>query len=117
MGFVLRQRREEEDMRAWMLDAVGEPVRPADVPEPKVRPGGGVIDVLAAPVPAYTREVTGGSRGYVPPTPLVLGPTCIGRVTGKAGDVFGVEVGNVVMNSSLLTAGEDEILVGWTGVG
>ncbi|QWF84705.1 L-threonine 3-dehydrogenase [Amycolatopsis sp. CA-230715] len=88
--------------------------------EPSPRGGGAVIEVLAAYVPAYTEVVARGERGPVP-TPLVLGPGCVGRVVSVADDVFNVEPGDVVLDLALLTSGEsedpEEILIGWTGVG
>lgn len=107
-------------MRAWILDSVGERVRVDEVAEPSPRGGGAVIEVLAAYVPAYTEVVARGERGPVP-TPLVLGPGCVGRVVSVADDVFNVEPGDVVLDLALLTSGEsedpEEILIGWTGVG
>ncbi|GAA1953683.1 zinc-binding dehydrogenase [Amycolatopsis minnesotensis] len=79
-----------------------------------------MIDVLAAYVPAYTDAVARGERGPVP-TPLVLGPGCVGRVVSVADDVFNVEPGDVVLDLALLNSGAEtdpaEILIGWTGVG
>ena len=80
-------------MRAWVLDEIGAAVRCDDVPEPVVKPGGAVIEVLAAHIPVYTNAVVNGSRGYVFPTPLVLGPACIGRVEAISDDVFNVGSG------------------------
>ncbi|MEK8171365.1 zinc-binding alcohol dehydrogenase family protein [Streptomyces sp. M19] len=75
--------------------------------------------MLAAHLPAYTAALTQGVRGAVP-TPLVLGPSCVGRVTSVAEDVFNVEPGDVVVNG-LVSTGDvvepEEILIGWTGVG
>jgi threonine dehydrogenase-like Zn-dependent dehydrogenase len=80
--------------------------------------GGGVlVDVLAAHLPAYTRMVVNGNRGGLP-VPLVLGPSCVARVTDVAPDVFHVAPGDVVVDLALLDAGDgDEILVGWVGLG
>ncbi|MEO3872629.1 zinc-binding dehydrogenase [Nonomuraea sp. B12E4] len=93
-----------------------------DVPDPVARPGGVVVDVLAVRVPSYTRQVLDGSLGYDLPTPLVPGPTCVGRVRGVAEDVFGHQVGDLVLCNSLYSSGDavgspDEILIGWTGTG
>lgn len=109
-------------MRAWVLDSVGQSVRCGEVADPVLSSGGAVIRVLAAHLPAYTRAVAGGARGYSLPTPLVLGPACVGLVEAVAEDVFNVAAGDIVLNSSLLSSGDvdglaDEILIGWTGVG
>jgi len=76
-----------------------------------------LVDVLAAHVPAYTKAVVDGNRGGLP-VPLVLGPSCVGRVTAVAPDVFHVAPGDIVLDTALLDAGGgDEILVGWVGLG
>lgn len=102
-------------MRAWTVDAQG--LRLSEVPEPALRGGGVVVEVLAAHLPAYTNVVVSGGRGDLP-KPLILGPLCIGRVTAVAPDVFHVAPGDLVVDTALLDAGDgDEILVGWVGLG
>ncbi len=107
-------------MRAWMLDEEGAGVRVADVAEPQVKGGGAVLTVLAAHVPGYTGVLTTGARGMLP-TPLVLGPACVGRVVSVAEDVFNVAPGDVVLDTGLLLSGSldepEELIVGWTGIG
>jgi threonine dehydrogenase-like Zn-dependent dehydrogenase len=107
-------------MRAWVLDSPGGKVRCDDVAEPASRGGGAIVRVLAAHLPAYTAEVVGNERGTIP-APLVLGPTCVGRVESVAEDVFNVRPGDVVLANSLLGSGDvaepEEVLIGWTGVG
>lgn len=92
----------------------------ADVEEPSVTGGGVVVEVLAAHVPAYTGALTTGGRGMLE-TPLVLGPSCVGRVEAVAGDVFNVAPGDVVLDTGLLRTGDEaspqELIVGWTGIG
>ncbi|MGF6883646.1 threonine dehydrogenase-like Zn-dependent dehydrogenase [Nocardia sp. GAS34] len=92
----------------------------ADVPEPRLRGGGATLDVLSALVPSYTGELVSGGRGGFP-TPIVLGPTGIGRVTATADDVFGVRQGDVVVATALFrshrVADPQEVLLGWTGIG
>ncbi|WP_426503101.1 zinc-binding dehydrogenase [Dactylosporangium sp. McL0621] len=76
-----------------------------------------IVEVLAAHLPAYTRMVVTGNRGGLP-VPLTLGPSCVGRVTEVAADVFHVAPGDIVVDTALLDAGDgDEILVGWVGLG
>ncbi|GHF38794.1 alcohol dehydrogenase [Amycolatopsis bartoniae] len=102
------------------MDEAGKPLRLGEVPEPRVRGGGAVVDVLAVHIPAYTAALTQGARGDLP-TPLVLGAAGIGRVRAVADDVFNVEPGDLVVATALLSTGAadapEEILVGWTGVG
>ncbi|WP_306216137.1 zinc-binding dehydrogenase, partial [Actinoplanes sp. RD1] len=92
-------------------------VRLSEVPEPQLRGGGVLVEVLAAHLPAYTKMVVRGNRGGLP-VPLTLGPSCIGRVIDVAPDVFHVAPGDIVLDTALLDAGGgDEILVGWVGLG
>jgi alcohol dehydrogenase len=106
-------------MRAWMLDEIGADLRLAEVPEPTLRGGGVLVRILASHVPAYTGALLTGVRGGIP-TPLVLGPGCVGRVEAVAEDVFNVRPGDVVVGS-LFRSGDvvepQEVLLGWTGVG
>lgn len=92
----------------------------ADVPEPRLRGGGATLDVLAAYIPAYTGDLVAGGRGGFP-TPIVLGPTGIGRVTATADDVFGVQQGDTVVVTSLFrsnrAADPQEAILAWTGIG
>ncbi|SEB33100.1 D-arabinose 1-dehydrogenase, Zn-dependent alcohol dehydrogenase family [Amycolatopsis tolypomycina] len=102
-------------MQAWI--ATAEDVRLSEVPEPTLKGGGVLVEVLAAHVPAYTNAVVRGNRGGLP-VPLVLGPSCVGRVLAVAPDVFHVEPGDLVLDTALLDAGGgDEVLVGWVGLG
>lgn len=104
-------------MRAWTVASPDNDVRLRDVPPPTLRGGGVLVDVLAAHLPAYTKTVVKGGRGGLP-VPLVLGPSCIARVTDVAPDVFHVAPGDLVLDTALLDAGDgDEILVGWVGLG
>jgi alcohol dehydrogenase len=102
-------------MKAWI--ATAQDVHLSEVPEPTLQGGGVLVEVLAAHVPAYTNAVVRGNRGGLP-VPLVLGPSCVGRVLAVAPDVFHVEPGDIVLDTALLDAGGgDEILVGWVGLG
>ena len=109
-------------MRGVWLEEVGTPWLVTALPDQEVMAGGVLIDVVAVRVPSYTRQVLTGELGYDLPTPLVPGPTCIGRVRELADEVFGVQVGDVVLCNSLYSSGDvvgspDEILIGWTGTG
>jgi len=104
-------------MRAWTVASQDDDVRLSEVPAPTLQGGGVLVEVLAAHLPAYTKMVVKGNRGGLP-VPLTLGPSCIGRVTDVAPDVFHVVPGDIVLDTALLDAGGgDEILVGWVGLG
>jgi alcohol dehydrogenase len=104
-------------MRAWTVASPDDEVRLSEVPPPTLQGGGVLVDVLAAHVPAYTKAVVQGNRGGLP-VPLVLGPSCVGRVAAVAPDVFHVAPGDIVLDTASLDAGGgDEVLVGWVGLG
>ncbi|MEV6627482.1 hypothetical protein AB0M71_41845, partial [Amycolatopsis sp. NPDC051114] len=104
-------------MRAWTVAAHDDDVRLTEVPAPTLQGGGVIVEVLSAHLPAYTKMVVRGNRGGLP-VPLILGPSCIGRVLDVAPDVFHVAPGDIVLDTSRLDAGDgDEILVGWVGLG
>lgn len=107
-------------VKAWTLDSTDDHLRLSDVPEPELRPGGVVLQVLGTQVPAYTRFLTTGGRGAIP-TPTVLGAGGIGVVEAVADDVFNVRPGETVLATSLLPSGSavepEEVLIGWTGIG
>jgi alcohol dehydrogenase len=109
-------------MKAVRLDAPGAALRVDHVTAPPLRSGGVLIDVLAAPVLSYFREVASGERGYLMPTPFTPGSNAIGRVVETADDVEGLEVGGLVFAGSLVRpqspAGRQEsILLGLTADG
>ena len=107
-------------MRAWELNEINNDLHLVNVPDPEVRAGAAVIDVLAVQIPAYTSVITTGLRGSVP-TPLILGTGGVGRVSAVAEDVFGLQTGDVVLNAGLLRSGDvadpQEFLLSWTGIG
>ncbi len=107
-------------MRAWELDETDADLRLVQVPDPQVRAGAALVDVLAVHIPAYTSVLTTGLRGSVP-TPLVLGTGGVGRVRSVADDVFGLRAGDVVLNAGLLRSGDvtdpEEFILSWTGIG
>jgi alcohol dehydrogenase len=107
-------------MQAWTLDSLDTPLRLEELPEPGLRGGGAVLDVLAVQVPAYTRVLTTGGRGGIA-TPTVLGVGGIGRVASVADDVTAVRPGELVLSGGFLSSGRvaepEEVLLGWTGIG
>ncbi|MBY8863102.1 zinc-binding dehydrogenase [Nocardia sp. CA2R105] len=92
----------------------------ADVPEPRLRGGGATLEVLASMIPAYTGQLVAGGRGGFP-TPIVLGPCGIARVTEAADDVFAVQPGDIVAANAMFrsnrTDDPQEVLLSWTGIG
>ncbi|GAA3599747.1 hypothetical protein GCM10022223_14050 [Kineosporia mesophila] len=108
-------------MRAWELnDSDTGGLHLIEAPDPQLRPGAAVVDVLAVHVPAYTAVLTTGLRGHVP-TPLILGTGGVGRVRAVAPDVFGLHLDDVVLNAGLLRSSDitdqEEFILSWTGIG
>ncbi len=107
-------------MKAWQMTALDSGLNLADVPEPRLRGGGATLEVLAAMIPAYTGNLVAGQRGGFP-TPIVLGPCGIARVTETADDVFAVQPGDIVAANAMFrsnrTDDPQEVLLGWTGIG
>jgi threonine dehydrogenase-like Zn-dependent dehydrogenase len=107
-------------MKAWQQKTPESGLELVQIPNPQLRSGGVILDVLAAQVPAYTDVLVGGGRGDYP-TKIVLGVSGIGRVTAVSDDVFGVRTGDIVVANGLFRSGRiadpEEVLLGWTGVG
>ncbi|MFI1994787.1 zinc-binding dehydrogenase [Actinoplanes sp. NPDC020271] len=104
-------------MRAWTVDSPTGGMHLSEVPAPTLQGGGVLVEVISAHLPAYTKTVVTGTRGGLN-VPLVLGPSCVGRVSAVAPDVFHVTPGDIVLDTALLDAGDgDEILIGWVGLG
>jgi threonine dehydrogenase-like Zn-dependent dehydrogenase len=107
-------------MKAWQISSPDSGIRLTELPEPRLRAGGATLDVLAVQIPAYTDVLVAGGRGEFP-TPVVLGPCGIGRVTAIADDVFAVRQGDIVVANGLLRSGRvsepEEALLAWTGIG
>jgi hypothetical protein len=51
-------------MKTALLEAFGEPLKLVNVPDPHAGAGEVVVNVLAAPVLSYAREVFDGTRNY-----------------------------------------------------
>ncbi|MBO1754120.1 zinc-binding dehydrogenase [Allobranchiibius sp. CTAmp26] len=106
-------------MKAWILDSTDAGLRLQEVPDPKVRDGGAVLQMRAVQVPAYTRVLTMGGRGGIA-TPTVLGIGGIGRVLDVGDDVQTVRPGDIALCTGFLETGRladpEEVLLGWTGI-
>jgi len=107
-------------MKAWTLDSTDAPLRLSEIPEPQLRAGAALVQMLGVQIPAYTGALTTGGRGGIA-TPTVLGIGGIARVLTVADDVFNVRPGDLVVTTGFLlsgrTADPEEALLGWTGIG
>lgn len=110
-------------MKALWLEKAGEPLAVCDVPDPALREGGAVVRVLAAPFVSYMGSVLSGDLDYfVLPTPFIPGANGIGILETVAGDVPGLEPGQMVFldphtRTHVTTAVSDDILIGLTAIG
>ncbi|AXC15200.1 Alcohol dehydrogenase, zinc-binding [Acidisarcina polymorpha] len=108
-------------MKAVYLQATNKPLLVKDVPEPRLRAGGAIVQVKSAPVLSYMRQVVTGKLGYSMPLPFIPGNAGIGEVVEVADDVFDFKPGQLVFMDpyvgSRTNGGEyDDILIGLTGL-
>ena len=109
-------------MQAAILKAFGTPLEIGTMPDPELRPGDVVVDVVAAGVLAYTAEVLSGARNYVMPLPIVPGPGSIGRVRAVGADATRLEPGDWVFCDPTVRSRDDALapdimLQGWSARG
>lgn len=83
-------------MKAVILPSVGTPLVVKDVPEPELGTGEVLVEVVASHVLAYAGDVLSGKRGYVFDTPMIPGPSCIGRVRAVGADSTTLAAGDWV---------------------
>lgn len=74
------------------MRAVGQPLEPADVPEPKIGPGEIGIDIAACGVCRTDLHIIDGDLDR-PELPLILGHQIVGRVSEVGTEVEGLELG------------------------
>lgn len=109
-------------MKAARLYEVGSPLKVEDVPEPTLRSGGAIVQILSSHVPNFMSGIISGALDYyVMPLPFTPGPGAIGIVAAVADDVFGLEVGQKVfcdldMSSKTIGAPPEKILIGITAL-
>lgn len=105
-------------MKAAVLERVGANPVVRDVPAPAPAAGEVVVDVLAAPVISYAREIFDGSRSYPLVTPLIPGCGAIGRVVALGPDATRLIVGDKVFCDPTVRSRDDAVspdimLHGW----
>lgn len=105
-------------MLAARLHATGADLLVERVPTPVMRPGGALIRVEAAQVPAFTHAVQAGEFPFTLPTPYTLGSSAVGVVEAVADDVFGLRRGERVFCDPYLTVEQPgaepaALIIGW----
>ena len=96
-------------MKAAILKAFGTPLVVEDVPAPTLGTGEVIVDMVAAGVLSYSREVYSGERQYLLETPVVPGSSGIGRVRAFGPDATRLAVGDWVFCDSTVRSRDDAI--------
>lgn len=109
-------------MRAAVLRSFGSPLEVASLPEPEPGAGEVVVDVVAAPVLSYAREVFSGAREYPLLVPLVPGCGAVGRVRAAGPDRTRLQAGEWVFCDPTVRSRDDAVspdlmLQGWNAHG
>ncbi|RBP02565.1 alcohol dehydrogenase [Roseiarcus fermentans] len=96
-------------MKAAILKAFGSPLVIEDVPAPVLGTGEVIVDVVAAGVLSYAKEVFSGQRPYLLETPVVPGAGGIGRVRAFGPDATRLSVGDWVFCDPIVRSRDDAI--------
>lgn len=108
-------------MKAVYLEKPGAPLKVIDQPEPKLRAGGAIVKVSAAPILSFMKKVVSGELGYAMATPWIPGPNAVGVIDSLADDVVGLKPGDQVfvdphIYTHTATDAYDGILLGLTAL-
>ncbi|ETN36681.1 uncharacterized protein HMPREF1541_08959 [Cyphellophora europaea CBS 101466] len=74
-----------------------EPLALEEIPIPTAEPGSAVVQVLAAGVISYTRDIYDGTRKYPYVTPLTAGSSAVGRIHAVGPDSTALRQGQLVI--------------------
>ncbi len=109
-------------MKAALLTAFRSPLAVETLPDPILGTGEVIVDVVAAPVLPYAREVFSGERQYLLTLPVVPGIGAIGRVRAVGPDATRLAVGDWVVCDPTVRSRDDALtpditLQGWSARG
>jgi len=113
----------DSHFKAWILPALGAPLRLEERNMPEVNPAGVLVRIESAMVLSYMEKVLNGSTKYaIPQLPFVPGTNAIGVVHSVGADVSHVAKGDRVFLSPRLIINEfaespSQILIGLTAMG
>ncbi|KIW05799.1 uncharacterized protein PV09_03008 [Verruconis gallopava] len=94
--------------KALVQEVKTHPLELKQVPTPKPTPGSAILRIVSVPVISYAREVYDGTRSsYVYPTPLIPGPSAIGRVVAVGPDAVKLKEGDLVFIDCLIRGRDD----------
>lgn len=88
--------KESANMKAAILRSFGESLEIVNLPDPSLGTGEVIVDVVAAPVLSYMKEVISGERQNLFDLPQVPGAGAIGRVRAVGPDSTRLSVGDWV---------------------
>ena len=109
-------------MKAAVLKTFGSPLSVEDTPDPTLGTGEVVVDIVAAGILPYTREVLSGERRYLLTLPVVPGVGGVGRVRAVGPDATRLQVGDWVLCDPTVRSRDDArtpdiTLQGWSARG
>ena len=109
-------------MKAALLKAFGSSLCIEDFPSPSLGTGEVIVDVMAAAVLPYTKEVFSGERRYLLTLPVIPGVGGIGRVRAVGPDATRLQVGDWVLCETTVRARDEALtpditLQGWSARG
>jgi alcohol dehydrogenase len=118
---VIPNFKEELQLKAAVLHQTGTPLEVQEIQSPKLYASSVRVRVLATPILSFTHVVVGGQFPFPLPTPYTPGLCAIGIVEEVADDVSGLQAGQKVFCSPLITARNnseepERILKGWVGM-
>src|ERR1700722_11183717 len=96
-------------MKAAILKAFGSPLAVEDVPPPTLGTGEVIVDIAAAGVLGYAREVYSGEREYLMAPPIIPGTGGIGRVRAFGPDATRLSVGDWVYCDPTVRSRDDAV--------
>ncbi|WP_175942447.1 alcohol dehydrogenase catalytic domain-containing protein [Burkholderia pyrrocinia] len=109
-------------MKAAILKSLGMPLAIETMLDPMLGTGEVIVDVVAAPVLSYAREVFSGERQYPIELPMVPGCGAIGRVRQTGPDATKLQRGDWVFCDPTVRSRDDAlmpdiVLQGWSARG
>ena len=97
------------DMKAVLLKAFDQPLEIADLPDPVAGSGEAVVEIAAARVLPYMREVVSGVRVYPMELPLAPGAGAVGRIRALGPDATRLKIGDWVLCDPTLRSRDDPL--------
>ncbi|HXT09502.1 MAG TPA: zinc-binding dehydrogenase [Roseiarcus sp.] len=96
-------------MKAAVLHAFGQKLALESLADPAPGPGEAVVEIAAARVLSYMREVVSGARGYAMDLPAVPGVGAVGRIRALGPDATRLKPGDWVLCDPTLRSRDDPL--------